>query len=115
MGKGDPGVPPGASDPHLSNLNWSNLSWRSSVSKGGLELVHQGKVPRNSWRIWVKSWASKGFSYGPLNIGDLIGWRWVVWAMKEFTQGRTKEIKVYRIHCKGAVGRTEKERLSGTF
>lgn len=26
---------------------------------------------------------------------DLIGWRLVAWVVKEFTQGRTKEIEVY--------------------
>ena len=35
-------------------------------------------------------------------------------AVKEFTQGRTKQIKVYWIHCKGAVGRTAKERMSAS-
>ena len=45
--------------------------------------------------------------------GVLIGWGLVAWGVKEFTQGR-KEIKVYRIHCKGVAGRTAKERLSAS-
>ena len=29
-----------------------------------------------------------------------------------FIQGRTREIEIYRIHCKGAVGGTAKQKLS---
>ena len=46
-----------------------------------------------------------------LNI--LIGLGPVVWALKEFAQGRKKEIEVYRIYHKGAAGRAAtKERRS---
>ena len=44
--------------------------------------------------------------------GDLIGWRPGARVVKEFTQGRGKEIEVYRIHREGAAGRIAKERLS---
>ena len=36
----------------------------------------------------------------------------MVWAVKESTGSRTKEVEVYQIHCKGAVGKIAKERPS---
>lgn len=32
--------------------------------------------------------------------------------VKEFIQDRKEEIEVYRLHCKGTVGKTAKETLS---
>lgn len=36
----------------------------------------------------------------------------VVPVVREFTGGRTKEIEVYGLHCKGAAGRTARDRWS---
>lgn len=46
--------------------------------------------------------------------GNLIGWRPVVWAVKEFTQGRAKEVEVSGLYLKGATGRAAEQRLSAT-
>lgn len=50
---------------------------------------------------------------GAPTCGAVIGWGLVAWVVKGFTQDRTKEIGVYRIHRihrKGAAGRTAEER-----
>ena len=46
--------------------------------------------------------------------GDQIGWRPVVWVVKEFTQGRAKEIEVSGPYLEGAAGRAAEQRLSAT-
>lgn len=43
--------------------------------------------------------------------GNLVRWGLEAEVVKEVTQGRAKEVEVYRIHCKESVGKTANDAL----
>ena len=76
---------------------WSGCLFRSPWIKGLHRIIHTDNLVYIMW--------------GPPNV-VMMGWKLVVWAGKGLTQGRTREMEVYRIHRKGGVGRMAQERLS---